>query len=121
MKKSSITFASGAPNPSDPKVCDIDAQELAGKIDLVHLIDVRRPDEFTGDLGHIAGSKLIVLDTIPDHVAEFPIDEPIVFVCRSGGRSANAASFASQKGCQQVFNVRGGMLQWNQLGLPVVR
>lgn len=99
-------------------VLDIDPRELAQKKDQVALIDVRQPEEFTGDLGHIPGSQLIVLDTLADHLNEIPKDRTVVFVCRSGGRSARATSFAIEHGFQNVYNLKGGMILWNELHLP---
>jgi rhodanese-related sulfurtransferase len=36
------------------------------------------------------------------------IDQPVLFMCRSGGRSHSAASLAQQLGFQQVYNVLEG-------------
>lgn len=118
-----VQFKSAHPHPSIPGVTDIDATEfndIMAKIpdvltDQVALIDVRGMDEYKGDLGHIPGAKLIVLDTLPARLFELPKDRPIVFVCRSGGRSARASALAKQNGFDQVFNLQGGMLLWNEL------
>ena len=118
IKKAPVNFQSAKPNPQASFVTDVAAEELSQKLTAVHLIDVRRPDEYTGELGHIAGTKLIVLDTLPEHLDSLPKDEPIVFVCRSGARSGQATAFALQNGFSQVFNMQGGMLKWNELGLP---
>ena len=85
------------------------------------MFDVRQPDEYVGELGHIAGAELLVLDTLPDQLAKLPKDRTIVFVCRSGGRSGKATAYALMNGFTQVFNMQGGMLRWNQLQLPVER
>ena len=119
VKKKPVSFESAVANPGAPNIEDVSPQELAEKADLVHVVDVRGPDEFTGELGHIAGAKLIVLDTLPEHIDDLPRDEPIVFVCKSGGRSARAAAFAKDAGFEHVFNMAGGMLAWNSIGLPV--
>lgn len=121
MKKQPISFDSAEVNPGAPQIQDISPEELAKKASLVYIVDVRGEDEYTGELGHIAGSHLIVLNTLPDHVDELPKDETIVFVCKSGGRSARAATFAHDAGFESVFNMKGGMLNWNSLGLPVER
>ncbi|HVK61489.1 MAG TPA: rhodanese-like domain-containing protein [Bdellovibrionales bacterium] len=119
MKKTPVSFSSQTENPNMPGVLDISPEELAQKLDSVHIIDVRRPEEYTGELGHIKGSTLIVLDTIPMNIDSIPKDEPVVFICKGGGRSAQATAFAKQSGCQHVFNMTGGMLLWNKLALPV--
>ncbi|MGZ5280558.1 MAG: rhodanese-like domain-containing protein [Pseudobdellovibrionaceae bacterium] len=98
-------------------VQDIDARELSQKKDQVVMIDVRQPEEYQGDLGHIPGSKLIALDTLPDNMAQIPKDKTVVFVCRSGGRSARATAWAMEHGYQHVYNLKGGMILWNELHL----
>ena len=117
MKKAPVQFSSATANPELPSVTDIMPDDLMKRAGEVHIIDVRQPDEYTGELGHIAGSRLIVLDTLPENIESLPKDEPIVFVCLSGGRSARAAGFAQANGFSHVFNMKGGMRLWNQLGL----
>lgn len=83
------------------------------------LIDVRQPDEFTGELGHVPGSRLVTLG--PELEAELNSLDPedsYIFICRSGGRSANATGYAQTLGFSKVYNMIGGMLEWNRLGLP---
>lgn len=99
-------------------VIDIDPKELAKKLGQVVLIDVRQPEEFTGELAHIPNAKLIVLDTLSNNFNLVPKDKPVVFVCRSGSRSAKAAALAKENGYTNVFNLKGGMLLWNDLHLP---
>jgi len=111
-------FTSQIENPHYEGVFDIGPQELKDKLNDVKLIDVRQPDEYTGELGHIANSELMVLDTLPDKLASISKEKTVVFICRSGGRSARATAFALMNGFQSVFNLQGGMLLWNELQLP---
>ena len=46
---------------------------------------------------------------------------PLVLICRSGGRSAKAALALMALGFTQVASLRGGMLGWNAMRLPVER
>lgn len=119
MTKAPVTFSTAKPNPDFHGVEDIDAEELKTRSQEVHIIDVRGPDEFTGELGHIAGAKLIVLNSIPEQMDEIPKSGTIVFVCRSGSRSAQATTYARENGVKNAYNMRGGMLRWNQLGYPI--
>lgn len=114
-------FDSARPNPDNFEVNDIEPQELWTKRDKVAIIDVRRPEEYSGELGHIPGSKMIVLDTLPDELAQIPRDKTIVFVCRSGGRSGRATTWALSEGFQSVYNLKGGMLLWQKLNMEVVK
>lgn len=117
----SVSFESKTENPHFEGVYDVSPAELNEKLADVKLIDVRQPDEFVGELGHIPGAELIVLDTLPDHISDLPKEQTIVFICRSGARSARAAAFAAMNGISNVYNMQGGMIQWNQLQLPVER
>ena len=85
------------------------------------LVDVREPDELSGELGHIRGAELVPLATVRAHFQRGQLDEPLVLVCRSGGRSGHAASVLADMGFRRVINMRGGMLEWNAAGLPVER
>ena len=87
------------------------------------LLDVREPDEYGDDLGHIAGSVLVPLKELPARVDEI---EPykaaeVVVVCRAGVRSTTAAAILTGLGFARVSNLKGGMLDWNEHGLAVER
>ncbi len=112
-----VTFDTVEDNLHFEGVVDIDPRELYHKISQVALIDVRQPDEFVGDLGHIPGAKLIVLDQLEARMNEVPKDQTVVFVCRSGGRSARACAAAALAGIKDTYNLKGGMILWNELHL----
>jgi len=85
----------------------------------VKMIDVRRPDEFTGELGHIEGASLCTLETdLQNSLSALSPNDTYVFVCRSGGRSARATAYAMSLGMKNVFNMAGGMIDWNEKKLP---
>lgn len=111
-------FKTKSPNPQFPQVMDVHPEELAKLTSSARIIDVRQPDEFTGELGHIPEAELWVLDHLPEKINSLPHDQTIVFVCRSGARSAKAAAFALENGFTDVYNMAGGMILWNHLGLP---
>lgn len=86
------------------------------------LVDVRRPEEFNNELGHIPGAKLVTLG--PDLMRFLEAtdrNEEIVFICRSGGRSGQATALSLDFGYKHTMNLIGGMIRWNELGLPVAR
>ncbi len=83
------------------------------------LLDVREPWEFAGR--HAEGAVLVPLGSLPsslDRVAAGREDEVLV-ICKSGGRSAQAAEFLIAKGWRRVFSVDGGTERWAAEGLPV--
>jgi rhodanese-related sulfurtransferase len=91
-------------------------EELAAP---VQLIDVREPAEFTGPLGHVDGSELVPLATLPLAAADWDREATYLLICRSGGRSAHAAATLARMGFRRCTNLTGGMLAWNDAGLPI--
>jgi uncharacterized membrane protein YdjX (TVP38/TMEM64 family)/rhodanese-related sulfurtransferase len=87
----------------------------------VTVIDVRGPDEFTGPLGHIPNARNLPLSELPHRIEEleFLTEAPVVLVCRTDKRSASAAALLDAAGFRDVAVLRGGMVHWNETGLPV--
>jgi rhodanese-related sulfurtransferase len=81
----------------------------------VMVLDVREPAEFDGELGHIEGSTLLPIGQLRARIAEIPRDRPVVCVCRSGGRSAQAALIREGAGIKDVANLDGGLIAWRGL------
>ncbi|MUL84995.1 molybdopterin-dependent oxidoreductase [Mycobacterium sp. CBMA247] len=81
------------------------------------LLDVREPDEWYAD--HAPRAMLVPMGRVRARQDELPHDQPIVVVCRSGGRSAAVTASLRQSGFDAV-NLAGGMCAWASAGLPVV-
>jgi sulfur dioxygenase len=81
------------------------------------IVDVRNPDEYTGELGHIQGSINIPLKELADRYRELNDyrNQQIILVCRSGVRSTTAAALLTGLGFRQVFDLKGGMVKWKDL------
>lgn len=108
------TMNDGVPEVSVSKVKD-----TLGK---VRLVDVRNPDEFNNELGHINGAELITLGPqLTQFLKSGNRDEEMIFICRSGGRSGVATSESLHLGYKRTANMVGGMLQWNESRYPVQR
>ncbi|TDQ39056.1 rhodanese-like domain-containing protein [Aureibacillus halotolerans] len=73
------------------------------------VVDVREDEEVAE--GIIPEALHIRLSTLPERIEELDKTKEIVFVCRSGKRSAMAADFADNQGFQTT-NMVGGMLAW---------
>ncbi len=84
----------------------------------VRVVDVREPAEFDGELGHIDGAELLPLPRLRGALAGWDRGAPLVTVCRSGGRSAQAALILETAGFTRVANLSGGMIAWRAAGLP---
>ena len=87
----------------------------------VQLLDVRTPEEFSE--GHIAGARLLDVNDstfVEQAVAILDKERPVAVYCRSGRRSARAASLLANKGFQ-VTNLDGGVLAWGDAGKVLVK
>jgi glyoxylase-like metal-dependent hydrolase (beta-lactamase superfamily II)/rhodanese-related sulfurtransferase len=87
------------------------------------VLDVREPTEYHGPLGHISGSLLIPLRELAARAAELEAHRGrrIVAVCRSGVRSTTAAAILEGLGFEYSYNLKDGMVEWNDRKLPVDR
>src|ERR1700722_18954589 len=82
----------------------------------IQLIDVRERHEH--DAGRIAGTRLIELGSLQREAGTIDPTRPVVFYCRSGGRSGMATEAFQQAGFD-AYNMAGGMLEWAAAGLPI--
>jgi sulfur dioxygenase len=85
----------------------------------VQIVDVREQGEFRGPLGHIQGAQLIPLNELQARAGELARERPVVAVCRSGARSAQAVVLLQKAGFRDVANLAGGMLRWRAEGNAV--
>jgi rhodanese-related sulfurtransferase len=85
------------------------------------IVDVRGADEFNGSLGHLPDAANIALPELPARIGELARhkERDLVLVCHTQMRSAQAAQLLNQAGFGKVAVLRGGMVEWRRLGLPV--
>ncbi|MFT4154132.1 rhodanese-like domain-containing protein [Parafilimonas sp.] len=95
----------------------ITVQELKERLDAgekIHLLDVREPNE---NAEFNIGGVLLPLGEVRNMQTE-PVDgwknDEVVVYCRSGNRSGQAAMILEQLGFENVKNLTGGMLAWQQ-------
>ena len=81
--------------------------------------NVREPEEFNGPLGHVPGARLMPLGALSEKVSSLEKAKPVVTVCRSGARSAQATVILAKAGFERVANLSGGMLRWRSQRFPV--
>ncbi|MEY3459579.1 MAG: inner membrane protein YgaP [Planctomycetota bacterium] len=87
----------------------------------VDLIDVRTPVEFQEVHATIARNVPLESLDCQTLLAGRPSDRTLYVICRSGSRGRQACEKIATAGCQDVVNVEGGTLAWDQSGLPVAR
>lgn len=100
-------------------VPEVDVRWVANHLGRVRLVDVREPDELVGPLGRIEGVENAPLRGVTAAAAPWSRDQALVVLCRSGGRSGQAALALEKMGFTAVASMAGGMLEWHQHHLPV--
>lgn len=92
---------------------EITPKDLQAKLDAgdkMTVIDVREGWEVR--FGKIPAALHIAMNDIPDHLDEIPTDQPVIFVCKSGGRSEQVAMWVATQGYENVYNMVGGMKRY---------
>ena len=109
-------------DPREPftRISVAEAKEKLDKGEAV-MVDVREPHEYAEV--HASGVRLIPVNTVIGEVKQirdFAGDKEVLFICKSGQRSALAAEFATAAGLEDIalYNVEGGTLAWVEGGLP---
>lgn len=96
-------------------VQNISVAELKRKLNDFTIIDVRREDEFHGELGHIEGAVLATRGPeLTKYLESLARDQKIVFICQGGHRSELAALEGENLGFTNVYNLKGGMIAWSE-------
>lgn len=101
----------------------ITVQEAKAKLDAGEavMVDVREPHEYAEI--HASGVRLIPVNTVVGEarqIRDLADGKEVLFICRSGQRSALAAEFATAAGITELplYNVEGGTLAWVDAGFP---
>jgi rhodanese-related sulfurtransferase len=101
----------------------LDVTEYTNYVETDHiLVDVREVDEFTA--GRLPGAVNIPLSEFAQRYTEIPEGKSVLLVCRSGGRSMQAAQFLAmqvEKNYTEVINLDGGTIGWMSAGQPIER
>lgn len=96
-------------------------EQLSLKQDEVLLIDVRTPMEF--EQGHLENSVNINIadGSFREEVGKLDRSQAVYVYCKVGGRSAKAASVLREMGFEEVYDLEGGIQNWERSGMKVVK
>ncbi len=107
--------------PEKAQYTDITVQQAKDMIDRgeVFIMDVRTQEEY--DAGHIKGSTLIPVQELDKALNKIPRDKKILVYCRTGHRSVQASEILVNNGFTQVYNMKGGIVEWANSGYEQVK
>lgn len=85
------------------------------------VLDVREMKEYSE--GHILNSVHIPLTNLKTRLSEIEKHKAkkVIVACRSGHRSSHACANLKKDGFEQVFNLRGGVMAWQNANLPLIK
>jgi len=85
------------------------------------ILDVRENNEYSG--GHIINSLHIPLSSLKTRLADIEKHktQKVIIACRSGNRSSQACATLRKEGFEQVFNLSGGVMAWENASLPLIK
>ncbi|HEX4450125.1 MAG TPA: MBL fold metallo-hydrolase [Kofleriaceae bacterium] len=100
-------------------IAEIAPEWLAQRRRDVQILDVRNATELAGELGYLQDAIAIPLDELRARVDEIAHDKPVVVVCQTGRRSCLGTVILRKAGIARCASLAGGMVRWQELGLPL--
>jgi len=96
------------------------AVELINREDAV-IVDIRPVADFSQ--GHILNALNVPLNGFKKQIGQLHKYQarPIIVSCRSGAQSGQACRDLRREGFERVYDLRGGILAWQNANLPVTR
>jgi len=111
-------------DPGGEPAVEVDGARLAGWLrqrPAALVVDVREPYErrlgTAGDLASRAAPLSQLIEVLPELLAAEP-GRPVVFFCRSGNRSAQAARALRRLGRAEAWSMAGGLARWSATAAP---
>ncbi|NMG53115.1 rhodanese-like domain-containing protein [Aromatoleum aromaticum] len=102
------------------QVSPIEATLLINREEAI-VIDIRDQAEYSR--GHIPNARHIPQSDLERRSAELAKfkDRPLIVYCFTGARSSAAVATLRKAGFEKLFNLRGGLVEWEKAGQPVSR
>ncbi|MEE9391737.1 MAG: rhodanese-like domain-containing protein [Planctomycetota bacterium] len=108
----------------EPALKDLHPADIGDEVEVGdwHYLDVRTPGEFAE--ARIEGSDNVPLADLGRWAYEIGVaadKKPIALVCRTGRRAREAAKFLAARGIDRLCVLSGGVVAWEEIGLPLLR
>ncbi len=112
-------FSNSAQKATGAKTIPVNEyQKMMNEKKDVQLVDVRTPSEFAEE--HLANAINIDFNAgdFKSKIGSLDKSKTAMIYCLSGGRSAAAMNVMADMGFSEVYNMKGGILQWKAAQLP---
>lgn len=88
--------------------------DVLAKDSSAQLIDVRTQEEF--GVSHLKDAQNICVteNDFKEKVASLDKDKPVYVYCKKGGRSARAAKILKELGFTKIYDLQGGITNWEK-------
>jgi rhodanese-related sulfurtransferase len=85
------------------------------------VIDIRAKDEF--NKGHLPNAINIPARDVQKRIGELePFkDQPVIIICKTGTTAGATGAILAKEGFNKLFKLRGGILEWQNSNLPLVK
>ncbi len=85
------------------------------------ILDVRTQDEYNS--GHIENASMLDFydESFEDDLDQMDKNKTYLVYCRTGNRSGRATDIMVELGFTDVYNMLGGIVQWNEDGYKTVK
>ncbi len=99
----------------------ISPQELQARIDTIQLIDIRTSQEFqSGHLKNAININYFDRDFL-SKINQLDKNKEVYIYCRSGNRTSSAIRKLKDLGFPKIYDLKGGILNWNRNNLKTVK
>lgn len=101
-------------------ISPIQVYEAVYGSDSLQLVDVRTAEEYS--VSHLKNAQNICVtdDDFEQQVGSLDKTKPVYVYCRSGKRSARAAKILKEMGFTKVYDLEGGIMEWQENELETV-
>ncbi|HZH69597.1 MAG TPA: rhodanese-like domain-containing protein [Flavobacteriaceae bacterium] len=117
-----LSLTSCINSKKDPAVQVISPEQMANDLlekEEIQLVDVRTSEEFLE--GHLKNAQNICIASsdFEDKIKLLDKNKPVYLYCRTGVRSSNAAKTLLKMGFTEVYDMQGGITNWEEQGLEL--
>jgi rhodanese-related sulfurtransferase len=115
-------FPAPADRPPYKKLSASVAFEMMRDSPEMLVLDLRPPEEFNGDTGHIRRARNLPLERLPHRLLELRLfhDETVLIYCRADGCGEQGAALLASSGFANVILLEGGIDSWIRHGFKTV-